>query len=716
VTFRKPSGCIRSVACASFLAAAFVHPGTGTASALPAFPGAEGFGSQTPGGRGGSVVEVTSLADDGPGSLRAALEDASGPRTVVFRVAGTIMLASPIQLRGEAGSFITIAGQTAPGDGVQLAVYGLQLRDGAHDIVIRYLRIRPGNGSGDYVDDIDAIELWGNDGTTVRNVVIDHCSLQWAMDENFSAWADVADVTVQRSLIAEAQVDGQGHSVAKGALVGADTSDPKPDRFSFHHNVFAHNPDRNPRVAYAQTDFRNNVVYDWGGNSSTMFGPYAGPLGAKPTDVNLIGNVWKRGPASYPDYLDAVWLSPNTRVFPDDNLGTRCPSGCTNEWDLGFREEFGGYDPAGESYRSASAFAVPSVSTYPASSLVVTLIANVGASLPVRDAVDSRILADVVAGTGAAGQGSGYPTLAPAAAPADTDHDGMPDAWETLHGLSPSEADDRNGDTDADGYTNLEEYLAEIGPTEFGCGDGTQHPGEACDDGNLADGDGCDGNCTVTACGNDIVTSGEDCDGGACCSASCDFEPAATPCDDGRLCTSGDACDGGGACVGAEAPAPSCLAAPKGSLQVDAARGRLSWKWQAGAETSVAALGDPRVGGTTYALCLYGFTGGTAALAGEAVLPAGDESWDAKSDGFKYRSRSGAPGGVRSLKIRAGEDGRAALTLKSGGETYVPPSMPLAQDPAVTVQLRNDTGACWSQTYSAPASRVDGERFKDEAD
>jgi pectate lyase len=690
--------------------------------ALPAFPGAEGFGSETPGGRGGTVVEVTSLDDAGPGTLRAALENESGPRTVVFRVAGTIGLSSPLRLEGQAGSFVTIAGQSAPGDGIQIANYGLQIRDGAHDIVIRYLRIRPGNGSGDFAEDIDAIELWGNDGTQVRNVVVDHCSLEWAMDENFSAWADVADVTVQRSIVAEAQVDGQDHKVAKGALVGADSSDPTPDRFSFHHNLFAHNPDRNPRVAYARTDFRNNLVYDWGGNSSTMFGPYDGPTGPNPTDVNIVGNVWKKGPASLAGYLEAVWLSPNTRVFVGDNRGTRCPDGCIDEWDLGFREEFGGYDPASAGlYRSADAFDVPSVTTYLAASLPDTLLANVGASLPVRDGVDSRIVADFTAGTGTIGQGSGYPTLAAAAPPVDADHDGMPDAWETANGLSSADPDDRNGDADGDGYTNLEEYLAEIGPTEFGCGDATTHPGEACDDGNEVEGDGCDSNCTFTGCGNAIVTAGEACDdgglaGGDCCDGTCQFEPPAAACDDGRLCTALDSCDGAGACQGLTQPAAGCFAAPKGSLKVDGVRGRLTWKWIAGVATTAGDLGDPLHGGTAYALCLYDASLSSFELASEAAIPSGEGEWDGGSTGLRYRSRAGLPDGITKVGIRTGIAGKSRVTVDARAETFAVPSLPFSQQPELTVQLRNSAGRCWTQSYSAPARNNDGERFKDDAD
>ena len=160
--------------------------------------------------------------------------------------------------------------------------------------MLRYLKIRPSAGANDFQQDIDAVELWGSDGSHVHDIVIDHCSLEWAMDENMSAWVRVTDVTVQRSLLAEARVEGQDQQHAKGLLVGAESSDAKADRFSFHHDVFAHNPDRNPRVAYATTDFRNNLIYDWGGNNSTLFGPYGG---FPPGRARRAASAFRRRPA-----------------------------------------------------------------------------------------------------------------------------------------------------------------------------------------------------------------------------------------------------------------------------------------------------------------------------------------------------------------------------------------------------------------------------------
>lgn len=695
------------------------------AVALPAFPGAEGFGANTPGGRGGSVVEVTSLADAGSGTLRAALEDTTGPRTVVFRVSGTIALSQHLRLDSESHSFVTIAGQTAPGDGVQLANYGIQLLGGVHDVVIRYLRIRPSDGSGTFSRDIDAVELWGSDDSHVHDIIVDHCSLQWAMDENLSAWGRVTDVTVQRSIVAEALLVGQDRQHAKGVLIGAAGEDQKPDRFSFHHVLFAHNPDRNPRIAYATTDFRNNIVYDYGGNNSTLFGPYGGfPPGPHTTDVNLVNNIWKNGPATYADYNAVAWVNPNTRLYLRGNRGPLCPTGCADEWAIGVREEFGSYGPAAAgAYRVTSPFAAPAVTIYAVDALSNILLANVGASRPVRDAVDARIVADVTAGTGTTGQGSGYPVLAAGAVPPDDDHDGMPDAWELTRGLSPTDPTDRNGDDDGDGYTNLEEYLHELGPTEFGCGDGIVHPGEACDDANTIDGDGCDANCTITACGNGIRTSGEACDdgnttAGDCCAANCQFEAVASACDDANLCTTADACDGAGACAGTATPAITCKAADKGSLSLDARSQKLVWKWTKGDATTAAELGNPLNAGSTYALCAYDTLAALPSLVLRADFSASAAAWRVLGDGtLKYASKSGAPGGIVAAKLSPGVADRARLLVKArsvrmGSSLAVPP-LPFSEDPSVTVQLRSSTGACWSQSYVAPARRNDARQFSD---
>ena len=428
---------------------------TGVLLALPAFPGAEGFGAQTPGGRAGRVVEVTNLNDSGPGSLRQALEVEAGPRTVVFRTGGTIALNSRIKMAGEADSFVTVAGQTAPGDGIQLKNWGVQIRDGAHDIVIRHLRIRPGNGSGAFTTDIDPLEIWGSGGSHVYNIVVDHVSLEWAMDENSSAYAWATDITYQWCSLAEALLDGQNHAPAKGFL--ASGGPPHPDNLTFHHNLFAHNPDRSPKIEFAAADLVNNVIYNWGGNNNSKFG-----LGAR---INLVNNVYLKGPDSFAAFNDIAWVVDNARLYVSGNWGPKCPAGCAADWAVGFREEISPYPLADESrYRAAARFPAPSVTTAPAAAVLELVLNNAGATLPMRDSLDARIIASVSNRTGRTGASSGYPVLRAGIPPPDTDHDGMPDSWEVSHHLDLNNPADRNGtNLDGNGYTNLEVYLNSMG-------------------------------------------------------------------------------------------------------------------------------------------------------------------------------------------------------------------------------------------------------------
>jgi pectate lyase len=488
-----------------------IGPAGGRALAIPAFPGAQGFGSETPGGRGGAVVEVTNLNDTGPGSLRRALEGTTGPRTVVFRVGGTIELQRAIELQ-ESNSYVTVAGHTAPGGGIALKNYGLVLRDGVHDVVIRFLRVRPGtaNPAGIPGSSIDGISLVGN-GSHVHDVVIDHCSMSWSIDENAAAWQWVTGVTFQWSILAEGSLTGHPsgpHSM--GMLVGDD------DRItiSVHHSLFAHNAGRNPRISSAaRMDFRNNVVYNWQDCDAAFFTDGA--------EVNFVNNRYLPGPST-PACSHLLRLASGARLFMEGNWGPFCPSGCADDWDLGVAG-------AVSSSRAEAPFAVPSVTTSPTSILEGFVVPIVGATLPAQDAADARIVQEVLSRTGTIGIGGDYPALDPGVAPPDTDHDGMPDDWELAHGLDPNDPADGNGDLDGDGYTNLEAYLNDIGPGVFGCGDGLLQPGEECDDRNHVDGDGCDADCSLTRCGNGIVTAGEACDDGNTdpgdgCGATCQVE------------------------------------------------------------------------------------------------------------------------------------------------------------------------------------------------
>src|ERR1051325_7211431 len=249
---------------------------------VPAFPGAEGFGANTPGGRHGKVLVVNNLNDSGPGSLRAAC-DAEGPRIIVFRTAGIIDLKREIKINNP---YLTLAGQTAPGDGICLRNYELEVR--THDVVVRYLRSRPGIGSG---KEEDAIGV----GSGSYNVIVDHCSATWAIDENLSPSGSISNVTVQWCLIAEALNHSIHHKGAHGygSLVRAIGG------LSLHHNLWAHNTARNPRLGdnYSRGpsptfDCRNNVMYNYGDICSGMTGDRL--------DVNYVANYIRPGPNSNP--------------------------------------------------------------------------------------------------------------------------------------------------------------------------------------------------------------------------------------------------------------------------------------------------------------------------------------------------------------------------------------------------------------------------------
>src|SRR5262245_54412031 len=240
-----------------------------------AFPTAEGYGRFAAGGRGGRVIEVTNLNDSGPGSLRAAVE-ASGPRTVVFNVSGLITLESRLIIRST-NSDLTIAGQTSPGKGICVRKYNVGML-GAHDVVVRYLRVRPGNISGTTLD--------GMGMASSDNCIIDHCSISWTIDEAFSS-RGAKNITLQRTLISES-LNPTGHGFA--GSIGGDVG-------SFHHSLLANNAGRNWSLAGAvdtmnrhagRLDVRNMVVYNWGHRTTDG--------GAR--EVNFVNNYYKPGPAS----------------------------------------------------------------------------------------------------------------------------------------------------------------------------------------------------------------------------------------------------------------------------------------------------------------------------------------------------------------------------------------------------------------------------------
>src|SRR5436190_8381861 len=420
-------------------------------SAIPAFPGAEGFGATTPGGRGGKVIAVTNLNDDGPGSLRAACE-AEGPRIVIFRISGLISLTRKLVIKNP---FITIAGQTAPGDGICLRNFTFVIA--THDVVVRYLRSRLGDLTAQEDDSITLV-------AGAKNVVVDHCSATWSIDEDLSLAGDVSNVTVQWCLIAE----GLNHSKHAKGDHGYGSLSRANGPVTWHHNLWVHNNSRNPRLGdnygrppFPTFDVRNNVMYDYGEICS---GLTQGVL-----KVNYVANYIRPGPSSKPTTPIHVGGPSDLSFYVKDNTVEG------NDKLTAYNSQF--FDPLViDGKRQVQVvdqpFAAPPVKTTSAEVALAAVLATVGASLPRRDAVDARIVKEVREHQGSIidsqQQVGGWPELKSAPAPKDSDGDGMPDEWERRYGLNPSDPSDANLDKDHDGYTNVEEYLNGTDPNKRG--------------------------------------------------------------------------------------------------------------------------------------------------------------------------------------------------------------------------------------------------------
>lgn len=537
------------------------------AAAIPAFPGAEGWGAVTVGGRGGAVLHVTNLNDSGPGSFRAACE-ASGPRTVVFDVSGIIQLTNKIQITN---SYITIAGHTAPGDGVIIAGDTVDLNGGVSEVIVRYLRLRRGYDKAKWA-------AWATNSSnpdprgqclvglsTTRNIMVDHVSVSWGTDENMSIYrrfitpvfpggptlVPAKNITIQWCISSEA-LNPANHAFAD-TLGGQGAN--------HHHNLLACNVGRNPSISFSHfMDWRNNVIFNW--RDRTMDG-----AGVE-AHMNVLSNYYKPGPASGRDYL---WnpmpllkvrivkpeIRQNGALFGLNSKNRYCYPGAVGWWHVegnfveGYPEvssnnwegqslvsgtfyrgvqwgggtsdavilPYPGFGPgvgvtnlqwAGHYMTNHLDWArvaqpitqvasitdtndpscydtngalipivipdLPKIATQTAQDSYQTVLAHAGATLPVRDAVDLRTVNMVISGVATNGTNhmgiinhpdevGGYPVIpvVTRAANWDTDQDGMPDVWETQHGLNPNNASDRNGDFDGDGYPNLEEYLNELG-------------------------------------------------------------------------------------------------------------------------------------------------------------------------------------------------------------------------------------------------------------
>ena len=454
-------------------------------ASIPAFPGAEGGGMYSFGGRGGKVIVVTSLADSGPGTLRWACEQ-GGARIIVFNVAGIIHITTPIIVRAP---YVSIEGQTAPGDGICVA--GESFWVNTHDVVIRYMRFRRGETWVGRRDDA----LGGN---PVGNIIVDHCSTSWGLDENFSMYRHMynpedgskdeklgtVNITISNCISAES-LDTWNH--AFGSTMGGENC-------MLIRNLWADNTGRNPSVGWNGTfNFINNIVFNW--HHRSMDG------GDYTARFNVINNFYKPGPVtSKTDVVGHRFLKPESgrsklkyrvfgRIYAEGNIMDGYPEITKDNWAGGIQvdeeKDAGEYK---DLIKSDEPFPMPPVKILSAQQAYNYVLDNVGATLPKRDPVDKRVIEQVRTGkitykevntdtmfqfkvrklpkdsyklgiiTNIVEVG-GYPDYQ-GTPYKDTDGDGIPDSWEIAHGLNPRDPGDASKPAkDGHGYTNIEVYL-----------------------------------------------------------------------------------------------------------------------------------------------------------------------------------------------------------------------------------------------------------------
>ncbi|RAI92251.1 pectate lyase family protein [Algoriphagus yeomjeoni] len=406
-----------------------------------AFPGAEGFGKFTTGGRGGKVLVVTNLNDDGPGSLRDMIQKKE-PRIIVFAVSGNIELKSSLDINY---GNLTIAGQSAPGGGITLQGYPIKVKD--DNVIIRYIRSRLGDELNVQDDAMSAIR--------VKDVIIDHCSLSWATDECGSFY-DNENFTLQWTILSESlnkSVHEKGEHGYGGIWGGK--------KASFIYNLLADHNSRNPRFNGARyhkepekewVDFRNNVIYNWKGNSS-----YAGEEG----QYNIVNNYYKAGPATKSNRDRIVEpYEPYAKFYVDGNVVEGFEN-VTADNSLGIQ----GVDA--DQVEASAAFDFAGAKTMCAEEAYHAVLKNAGASLR-RDSIDERIVKEVATGVNKFGENGiinsqaevgGWPILDQGTVKIDSDQDGMPDEWEMKNGLDPKNPDDSKGYDLDQNYSNVEVYL-----------------------------------------------------------------------------------------------------------------------------------------------------------------------------------------------------------------------------------------------------------------
>jgi pectate lyase len=418
-----------------------------------AFPTAEGFGAAAKGGRGGQVIFVTNTDETGEGSLRACI-DAAGPRTCVFRLSGTITLEkTSLVVRNP---YLTIAGETAPGQGIAIRNGPLLTRPSleivTHDVIVRHMRLRPGPDEGGACCS-GALGLSGRDA---RDIIVDHVSASWGSEGTIDS-KNASYVTFQWGFVTEPLLDGglEKQNRARNMLLT------RGDNISVHHNLFAFGRSRSPQfqmsASRAVADVVNNVLYAQTSDFGISFSDRWAPVRA-----NVVGNYKVEGKKELDDHL--VHLFPvggkGFSIFLDGNVDEPYHPDGTAPEDQATEEGM-------RNFAASTPFGVPSVRTSSASQAYDDVLGSAGATRPARDAVDLQMVDAVRTSSGRVlktnpGAVGARPSLASALPPVDQDRDGMADAWERSVGLSPADPGDGASDLDGDGWTNFEEYLHEL--------------------------------------------------------------------------------------------------------------------------------------------------------------------------------------------------------------------------------------------------------------
>ena len=447
----------------------------GQLMALPAFPGAEGAGADTVGGRGGKVIEVTNLNDSGPGSLRAAVE-ASGPRIVVFKVAGLVTLESTLYINNP---YITIAGQTAPDGGITIKGHHFYLQ--THDVIMRYLKLREGSHIGSSRKEHSGAQgLSIGVGGGVYNVIFDHLSTSWTNAKNVALWSSFKpahDITFQWNIFAEGlNYDG----AASGFLTGSSSNPDDIKGIAIHHNYFAHFSNRMPLIKIKEAKVVNNIIYNWQWWATSVYGN---------SFTDIIGNMYKKGPLNvnnaakdlefdFRRSYDGGAHGPlgDPQIYLSGNRGPSNPTG-TDANNAQWKMTHSGTVFKRSDHTPLSLYTIP-ITIDPVDSMIKEVLEKAGAYQRInekgqwvanRDTIDKRQIKEYFSGTGGYPKretdvggyiisypwGKGYK---------DSDHDGMSDVWEQMYHLNPHNAGDGSQDQDSDGYTNVEEFINGTNP------------------------------------------------------------------------------------------------------------------------------------------------------------------------------------------------------------------------------------------------------------